>query len=135
MLMTLAPSLLLYVSLLLDHLPAADALRVPISGHHSPRDQVGLEHVGRGLGRRAAMEGDLQDQSDVRYYTNVTLGGQLFSVLVDTGRCVIISVLSCVVSGGTTTYIRELGALGTEAFVGPAFHRIRVTTDTPMEYQ
>lgn len=81
------------------------------------------------------MEGDLQDQSDVRYYTNVTLGGQLFSVLVDTGRCVIISVLSCVVSGGTTTYIRELGALGTEAFVGPAFHRIRVTTDTPMEYQ
>lgn len=32
------------------------------------------------------MEGDLQDQSDVRYYTNVSLGGQQFSVLVDTGR-------------------------------------------------
>ncbi|EPS97738.1 hypothetical protein FOMPIDRAFT_158263 [Fomitopsis schrenkii] len=31
------------------------------------------------------MEGDLQDQSDVRYYTNVSLGGQQFSVLVDTG--------------------------------------------------
>lgn len=39
------------------------------------------------------MEGDLQDQSDVRYYTNVSLGGQQFSVLVDTGRCVRISVL------------------------------------------
>lgn len=86
MLMMLAPSLLLYVSLLLDHLPAADALRVPISGRRVSRTQDRIDHIRRGLGRRAAMEGDLQDQSDVRYYTNVSLGGQQFSVLVDTGR-------------------------------------------------
>ena len=86
MLVMLAPSLLLYVSLLLDHLPATGALRVPISGRRVPRIQDRIDHVGRGLGRRAAMEGDLQDQSDVRYYTNVSLGGQQFSVLVDTGR-------------------------------------------------
>ena len=86
MLVKLAPSLLLYVSLLLDRLPAADAFRVPISGRRVPRIQDRIDHVERGLGRRVAMEGDLQDQSDVRYYTNVSLGGQQFSVLVDTGR-------------------------------------------------
>jgi len=85
MLMRLAPSLLLYVSLLLDCLPAADAVRMPIAGHRAPQIQDELERVDAGLGRRASMSGDLQDQGDVRYYTNVSLGGQQFSVLVDTG--------------------------------------------------
>ncbi|KAH9935317.1 aspartic peptidase domain-containing protein [Fomitopsis serialis] len=83
--MRLAPSLLLYVSLLLDCLPAADAVRMPIAGRRVPRIQDELERMDPGLGRRASMSGDLQDQGDVRYYTNVSLGGQQFSVLVDTG--------------------------------------------------
>jgi len=33
---------------------------------------------------------DLDDLSDIKYFTNVTLGGQEFQVLIDTGRCVVL---------------------------------------------
>ena len=56
------------------------------------------------------MSGDLQNSGDVKYWTNVTMGGKSVSLLLDTGRYVfhhfpsrvrnslgssIISILSC----------------------------------------
>lgn len=79
----LASSLLLYLSLLLDDL-AVSAIRIPFTGHRVPhgRTRTGLER----LGRRASMTGStLSDSSDIEYYTNITLGGQSFKVLIDTG--------------------------------------------------
>lgn len=80
----LASSLLLYLSLLLDDLTVS-AIRIPFTGHRVPhgRTWTGLER----LGRRASMTGStLSDSSDIEYYTNITLGGQSFKVLIDTGR-------------------------------------------------
>ncbi|CCM01494.1 uncharacterized protein FIBRA_03548 [Fibroporia radiculosa] len=85
----LASSLLWYTFLLLNDLPAVDAVRIPITGQ---RVQRWAEVRGPAAGRlghinRASISGslDLQDQGDVKYFTNLTLGGQPFQVLIDTG--------------------------------------------------
>ena len=36
----------------------------------------------------SAMSADLNNSGDLKYFTNITLNGQLFPVLIDTGRCV-----------------------------------------------
>ncbi|PSR98931.1 hypothetical protein PHLCEN_2v4251 [Hermanssonia centrifuga] len=55
-----------------------NALR--ISGKRIPRGED--EH---GLGRRATLTADLRDDSDLKYYTNITLNEEVFPVLIDTG--------------------------------------------------
>ena len=60
-------------------LDLADALRVGLQGKHA-RPQL--------LTRRASLAGTtvLNDTSNIQYSTNITLGGNQFSVLIDTGR-------------------------------------------------
>ncbi|KAH9949576.1 acid protease [Amylocystis lapponica] len=77
---SLAPSLLLYLGLLLDDL--AGAFRIPVVGR---QEQWGWPGAGAGVARRAGMTSDLVNSGDVRYYTNVSLGGDMFQVLIDTG--------------------------------------------------
>ncbi|PIL36177.1 hypothetical protein GSI_01837 [Ganoderma sinense ZZ0214-1] len=76
----LAPSLLLYLSCLLDEFPIAQAIRLPL------RARMGGFGDG-GLARRASLTGtpDLTNQGNMQYQTNITLNGQAFQVLVDTG--------------------------------------------------
>ena len=75
----LATSLLLYLSLLLDDLSGTHAIR--ISGKKKSR--------GEGLQTRGAMTATLKDDGDLKYYTNRTLNGEVFPVLIDTGRSVL----------------------------------------------
>ena len=79
----LAPSLLLYLSLLLNDAPIAQAIRLPIQG------RIG-GFGSSGLARRASISGtpDLSNQGNLQYQTNITVNGQQFQVLIDTGRCV-----------------------------------------------
>lgn len=79
----LAPSLLLYLSCLLDELPIAQAIHLPL------RARMGGFGDG-GLARRASLTGtpDLTNQGNMQYQTNITLNGQTFQVLIDTGRFV-----------------------------------------------
>ena len=35
-----------------------------------------------------AVAADLSDRQDLKYYTNISLNGETFPVLIDTGRCV-----------------------------------------------
>lgn len=73
------PSLLLYVSFLLELQDVGASLSLPIVGRRREA------HVG--LARRSSMSGaNLQDSSDLDYYTNITLNGTQNTVLVDTGR-------------------------------------------------
>ncbi|EMD37877.1 hypothetical protein CERSUDRAFT_114514 [Gelatoporia subvermispora B] len=72
------PSLLLYVSFLLELQDVGASLSLPIVGRRREA------HVG--LARRSSMSGaNLQDSSDLDYYTNITLNGTQNTVLVDTG--------------------------------------------------
>ncbi len=79
----LAPSLLLYLSFLLDGLPIAQAIHLPLKARMG-----GFGHGG--LARRASLTGtpDLTNQGNMQYQTNITLNGQAFQVLIDTGRSV-----------------------------------------------
>ena len=79
----LAQSLLLYLSLLLNDVPIAQAIRLPIQG------RIG-GFGSSGLARRASISGtpDLSNQGNLQYQTNITVNGQQFQVLIDTGRCV-----------------------------------------------
>lgn len=70
----LATSLLLYLSFLLE----ANAIR--ISGRQIPWEER--------LQKRGSMSGSLTDDGDLKYYTNITLNGEVFPVLLDTGRYV-----------------------------------------------
>lgn len=72
----LATSLLLYLSLLLDDISGAHAIR--LSGKKRPREEK--------LQRRSAMTATLKDDGDLKYYTNITLNDEVFPVLIDTGR-------------------------------------------------
>ncbi|KAI0949368.1 hypothetical protein AcW1_009001 [Taiwanofungus camphoratus] len=81
----LSSSLLLYLYLLLDDL-AVSAVRIPVVGKQVPRTT--REWVPpQDLSRRVSISAgsDLKNIQDVRYYTNVSLGGQPFQVLIDTG--------------------------------------------------
>jgi hypothetical protein len=77
----LTAPLLLYLSYLLDLSSQANALK--IHGVRTPLDDAGLD-------RRSSMssQGDLRNDGDLKYYTNVALNGEQFPVLIDTGRCV-----------------------------------------------
>ena len=70
----LATSLSLCLSLLLE----ANAIR--ISGRQVPWEER--------LQRRGSMVATLQDDGDLKYFTNITLNDEVFPVLIDTGRCV-----------------------------------------------
>ena len=71
---------LLY-SLLTLPVDLADAVRIGLAGHRTPSR--------RQFQRRATLTGTttLTDSSDITYTTNITLGGNQFSVIIDTGRC------------------------------------------------
>ena len=43
---------------------------------------------GTTLARRGNADGSLRNNGDLSYYANVTIKGQSFAVLIDTGRCV-----------------------------------------------
>ncbi|KAI8993025.1 acid protease [Trametes punicea] len=86
---SLATSLVLYLSLLLDELPLAQALRFPLEGRiggFSSPDIHRRRTAGR-LERRLSVTGtpDISNVGNVQYQTNITLNGQQFSVLIDTG--------------------------------------------------
>ncbi len=80
----IAPTLLFYLSFLLDDISQTRVNALRISGKRIPRGED--EH---GLGRRATLTADLRDDSDLKYYTNITLNEEVFPVLIDTGRYVI----------------------------------------------
>ena len=73
----LAPAFVFYLSCLLDDAHAA---------RFSSRGRVG--GFGGGLARRASISGtpDLSNEGNLQYQTNITLNGQQFQVLLDTGR-------------------------------------------------
>ena len=73
----------LLLSLLALPADLADAVRIGISGQRRTP-------AAHGLHRRATLNGTtgLNDGSGVTYTTNITLGGNEFSVIIDTGRCV-----------------------------------------------
>ncbi|KAI0743537.1 acid protease [Daedaleopsis nitida] len=79
----LAPSLLFYLSFLLDNVPATQAVRFPLQARMGGFGNS----YGAGLARRASLEGtpDLSNQGNMQYQTNITLNGQAFHVLIDTG--------------------------------------------------
>ncbi|KAI0675315.1 acid protease [Trametes maxima] len=81
----LATPLVLYLSLLLDELPQARAVRFPVEGRAGGLAGA-ARSVGR-LGRRASINGtpDLANVGNVQYRTNLTLNGEQFNVLIDTG--------------------------------------------------
>ncbi len=81
----LTAPLLLYLSFLLDLAIPTNAVK--ISGVRTPR------HESFSLDRRATMssQGDLRNDGDLKYFTNITLNGEVFPVLIDTGRCVAFS--------------------------------------------
>lgn len=91
----LAPSLLFCgTSCFLLHILTLQALAIRISGVRTGRGNG----VGGGLlGKRAALfgSGGLQDDSDLKYYTNVTLNEEVFPMLIDTGRYVCDSKCCC----------------------------------------
>ena len=66
--------------LLYDAFPGAHAVRFPIRG------RVG--GFGGPMTKRATITGkpDLTNEGNLQYQTNITLNGQQFEVLVDTGR-------------------------------------------------
>ncbi|EJF65327.1 acid protease [Dichomitus squalens LYAD-421 SS1] len=76
----LTPSLLLYLSFLLNDVPKTQAIHLPIQGRIG-----GFGHGG--LARRASVTGtpDLSNQGNLQYQTNITVNGQQFQVLIDTG--------------------------------------------------
>ncbi|KAI0358432.1 acid protease [Trametes cingulata] len=82
----LAAPLVVYLSLLLDELPLAQGLRFPVEGRIGGFSHPETRSLGR-LGRRASISGipDIQNVGNVQYHTNITLNGQQFSVLIDTG--------------------------------------------------
>ena len=81
----LAPTLLLYLTFLLDDLAQTGAHAFRISGRWIPP----AERRQHGLARRATMSssGDLNNNQDLKYFTNITLNEEVFPVLIDTGRC------------------------------------------------
>lgn len=76
----LASSLVLYLSLLLDDAVGASAFRI-----HGKRKPWAGQNGGE-LQRRVPLSSDLKNAGDVNYFANVTMGGRVFSVLLDTGR-------------------------------------------------
>ena len=84
----LSPAFAFYLACLLDD---AAAVRFPVRGRAGGFGGAPL--AGRGvpsLGRRASITStpDLTNQGNLQYQTNITLNGQQFQVLIDTGRCV-----------------------------------------------
>lgn len=73
-LLVFGPAVLLLSSL-------ADAAHVPVIG----RSSVGLSTVRPKLSRRSNMSG-LANSNDVMYMMDITLGGALYNVMIDTGR-------------------------------------------------
>lgn len=75
----LTAPLLLHLSYLLDLSLQAKAFK--IHGVQTPQDDATLS-------RRSSMtsQGDLRNDGDLKYYTNVKLNGEQFPVLIDTGR-------------------------------------------------
>lgn len=84
--------ILSFAFLLDEYVIPASAVRLPLVG----RRRLGAPTmVGRrveervvGFGKRASISGtpDLEDTSDLDYFANITLGGEQFQVLIDTGR-------------------------------------------------
>ena len=77
--LSIASSLLVSTAFLFDDVHASVHRLRGVRGSRSPLT---------GLGRRVAMSGDLQNSGDVKYWTNVTMGGKSVSLLLDTGRYV-----------------------------------------------
>ena len=79
-------SVLLYLTCLLDSRVRNGAEALRISGRWVPPGER------RGVWRRgsmnATMPSDLVNSNNIKYFTNVTLNGQSFPALIDTGRCV-----------------------------------------------
>jgi hypothetical protein len=75
---TLATATLLCLSFLFENISGANAIR--ISGKWIPWEER--------MQRRSAMSSMLQDDGDLKYYTNITLNDEVFPVLIDTGRSV-----------------------------------------------
>ncbi len=67
-------------------LPAdlAEAVRLGLQGKH-------IHPIRGGLNRRTSLTGttSLNDTQDINYTTNITLGGNQFAVIIDTGRCAV----------------------------------------------
>lgn len=83
----LASSIVLYLSLLLelqDNFYAANALRLSLHGKRIPQPEP-VAIAGRLLEKRVAFTSGLDNKGDINYFTNLTLGGKPYSVLVDTG--------------------------------------------------
>jgi len=72
-------SALLYSLLALESASAAHAIHLRINGR--PNNQ---------LQTRGNLNGSspLSNSVDISYYSEITLGGQAYTVLIDTGRCV-----------------------------------------------
>lgn len=68
--------LLLIYLLLFDLLPLICAINLPLKGRHVPRSSH--------LDKRAS--GALKNSNDLRYFTDITLGGKPFEVMIDTGE-------------------------------------------------
>lgn len=86
---TLATSLVVYLSLLLDvAVVGVDGIR--IHGKRKPWLDDPFSAVAReeggGLQKRVPLSSDLKNVGDVNYFANVTMGGRVFSALLDTGR-------------------------------------------------
>ena len=84
---TLATSLVVYLSLLLDvAVEGVDGFRV--HGKRKPwlDDPFTAREEGGGLQKRVPLSSDLKNVGDVNYFANVTMGGRVFSALLDTGR-------------------------------------------------
>jgi hypothetical protein len=79
------------VSLILVDL--ASAVRLSLKGRRHAPDYPTLH-------RRGSLT-PLNNSADISYYTNLTLGGVQFSVLIDTGRCIILLVPK----GGRISYV------------------------------
>ena len=89
----LSPAFAFYLACLLDD---AAAVRFPVRGRAGGFGGAPLAGRGvPGLGRRASVTStpDLTNQGNLQYQTNITLNGQQFQVLIETGRYVFL--VSC----------------------------------------
>lgn len=92
----------------------AQAVRLSI---HGRREQdTGLRRRGNVVG-----SSPLNNTGDVSYYTNITLGGSPFTVLIDTGRCVCTAELSCDAALKLISHC-QLGFVGSRYGEGLAGH-------------
>ena len=85
----LAPTLLLYLSFLLDDIAQAGTYALRLSGKRIPPEERGKHGVARRAVMTATAPSDLNNNQDLKYFTNITLNEEVFPVLIDTGRCVL----------------------------------------------